>query len=184
MKKDKLVRWIRMSVLVLMNITVMGCAPQPKAEKAPLNASTTKVEDEAYVTFRNTHENSPKIPGMIVRLAKRHIAAKEYLLARFYCDEYRRDYPSGPKRDEIEYLRVKAGILHAEAQQDDRMMQQAEAEAKQFLSIFRRSPYRKKVQALLTDMRTRQNARYEELAKYYEKKGKPKAAAFYREKIR
>jgi len=120
---------------------------------------------------------------MIVRLAKTHLQAGEYLLARFYCNEYRRDYPSGRQRDEIEYLRIKAGMLHAKKEHNDTQMEQVKSEARQFLALFRHSPFRGKVEKVLEEIRTEQNRRYEELARYYEKKGKPKAAAFYREKI-
>ena len=163
---------------------ILGCAPAADPSPPAPSSKNTAAEDEAYVAFRTAHENSPKIPKMIVRLARRHLEAGEYLLTRFYCDEYRRDYPSGPDRDTIEYLRIKAEMLRAGTEHDEGMMQQAEAEAKQFLATFRRSPYRKKIRQLLDELHTRQNARYEKLARYYEKRGKPKAAAFYREKIK
>ena len=183
MTKGISMRWVRLGIFMLLGIAAAGCAPQPKTEDTPKSTSSTKAADEAYVTFRNTHENSPKIPGMIVRLVKQHMEAGEYLLARFYCDEYRRDFPSGRQRDEIEYLRIKAGMLHAKKEQNDRQMEQVKAEARQFLAVFRTSPFRAKVQKILETLRAEQNSRYEELARYYEKKGKPKAAAFYREKI-
>ncbi len=121
---------------------------------------------------------------MILDLVYHHMAREEYLLARFYCDEYRRDYPSGKRRTEVEYLRVKAQILRYRNEKDDRIAEEAQREADAFLSVYRHTPYRVKIRVLLEQMRQERNRRYEELAKYYEGKGKPKAAEFYREKIR
>jgi len=168
---------------------ISGCAPAPKVI-SDTNTTTRKVSgkstlsDETYVTYRNAHENSPKIPQMILDLIHQHMAKKEYLLARFYCDEYRRDFPSGKRRVEVEYLRIKALYLRYKSGHDERVAMQVNGEAKAFLSEYRRTSYHSKVQGLLRQMRQDQNIRYEELAKYYEGKGKPKAAEFYRKKIR
>jgi outer membrane protein assembly factor BamD len=142
------------------------------------------VSDEAYIAYRSTHENSPKIPRMIVDLIRMHLAKKEYLLARFYCDEYRRDFPSGSQREEVEYLRLKALYLRALSRvSDERLLEQVDAEKAAFATLYPHSRYRTKIAKLAERLRTARNERYRQLANYYAKRGKPKAAQFYRDKI-
>ena len=150
--------------------------------QTPKTQSTQKM-DEDYVAYRNTHENSPKIPGMILDLIHEHMKRGEYLLARFYCDEYRRDFPSGKDRATVEFLRAKALFLRSAQQKDERLEEQAQAEGKLFLSVYPRSIYRSQMEALILRLKLQRNARYEKLAQFYEKRGKPKAAQIYREKI-
>jgi outer membrane protein assembly factor BamD len=161
---------------MLVGCNTTGAAPAPASKR-------TKALDDAYVALRSQNEHSPRLPGMIVRLIRAHIDAHEYLLARFYCDEYRRDFPSGKERPQVEYLGIRALYLRYEREHDDRLAQQAESEIDAFLSMFPRSAYRTKVIALRQEMRRDQKARYKALAEYYAKKGKPKAAQFYRDKI-
>jgi outer membrane protein assembly factor BamD len=153
------------------------------SDTSKANASDTNLSDDAYVAYRNTHENSPKIPKMILALIRMHMEKKEYLLARFYCDEYRRDYPSGKHRIKVEYLRAKALFFRYEQQHDERLADQARAEGRAFVSQYPRSKYRIQMEGLLRELQVRQNARYEQLAQYYEKRGKPKAAKIYRDRI-
>ena len=139
--------------------------------------------DEAYATWRAAHEDTPQVPRTIITLAKAHMEASEYLLTRFYLNEYRRDFPSGKERDRIEYLGVRTLFLQYRQSKDDRFIAPFTAQGKAFKRMFPHSKYRTKVQSLIVKMRQLKNAHYRELAAYYEKKGKPKAAAFYRGKI-
>ena len=140
--------------------------------------------DEVYAAWRTEHDDTPQVPRTIIALAKAHMVAGEYLLARFYLNEYRRDFPSGRERDRIEYLAVRTLFLQYRQTKDDRLIAPFRAQAKAFRGMFPRSPYRSKVQNLTVKMRQMQNAHYRELAQYYERRGKPKAAAFYQGKIR
>jgi outer membrane protein assembly factor BamD len=175
---------VRLGWVMAWGVLAIGCAPAVSTSDTPkTNATDTQRSDEAYVAYRNTHENSPKIPKMILSLIQMHLDKKEYLLARFYCDEYRRDYPSGAHRVKVEYLRAKTLFLRYESEHDERMAEQARMEGKAFLSEHRRTVYRAKMKALLARLQQEQNARHERLAEYYEKRGKPKAAKIHRDKI-
>ncbi len=160
-----------------------GCAPSTPPMSPDTNSSG-RFTDESYVTFRNTHENSSKIPSMIISMIKSHTAAGEYQLAEFYCDEYRRDFPSGKKRAEVEYLSIKAMYLNNKQHRDERLSEMIRARSKFFFANFPKSSYGSKIKTLLENMTKEDNAYYAELAKEYEKRGKPKAAEFYRSKIK
>lgn len=180
----------KMIAFVGVAVGIVGCSGvQPDvpggAEANTTLSSSSAVSDEAYVAFRNAHENSQKIPTMIVALIKHHIAKEEFLLAQFYCDEYLRDYPSGKDRDEVDYLHLKILFGRYDRMHDDRIAAQATAQAKQYLATHgKRSHYRGKVEALLKQWRQHEKIRNEKLAKYYKQHGKPKAAAFYLAKIK
>ena len=181
-------KWLHAPIIILSAMWWHGCGqPVPKSPTTPERPSATSAElsarDEAYVAYRNTHEDDPTAARMIVELARDHIAAGEYRLGRFYCDEYRRDFPSGRDRTRIEYLRVRAAILHARRQHDTPTSDQAHAEAHAFITTYPRSPYRTQIQTLLHQLHTDQNRHYQQLAQYYETQGKPKAAQYYRQKI-
>jgi len=175
-------------VVALIALWNSGCAPTaPELIESNVTASVASsvVSDDDYVTFRDTHEHSPKIPKMIVSLIKSHFNKGEFLLAQFYCDEYHRDFPSGKDRDEVDYLHLKILFYRYDREHDDRVADQARVEAESYLTSHgRMSLYRSRVAALLERLRQRENIRNEDLAEYYKKKGKPKAEAFYREQIR
>ena len=176
-------------VVVLAALWSSGCAPtMPEVVESNATtpiASSAKVSDDAYVAFRETHEGSPKIPGMIVSLIRSHFDKGEFLLAQFYCDEYHRDFPSGKERDEVDYLHLKILFYRYDREHDDRIADQARLEAKRYLAEYSiLSPYRSRVAALMERLRQRDNIRNEELAEYYKNRGKPKAEAFYRGKIK
>jgi len=168
---------------------IVGCSGvQPSvAETAEDNASVsagTAVSDDGYVAYRNAHPDSPEIPAMIVTLARQHLDAGEYLLARFYLNEYRRDYPSGKERAEIEYLAGEVRYRQYQAEHDDTAAEEAHQILRSVSRTFRHSPWAAKARILSAKLREEQNRYYEKLAKYYEGKGKPKAAAIYRGRIR
>ncbi len=173
-------------VAILFIVVTSGCAPSmPSGSEHNKTQANTQIDaDEAYVAFRTSHENSPKIPSMIISLIKSHTAAGEYKLAEFYCNEYRRDFPSGKRRDEVEYLSIKALYLNNKQHFDERLVEQIRAQGKFFVQTFAKSQYKPKVKQIMENIEKEQNARYEALAKEYEKRGKPKAAEFYRKKIR
>jgi len=151
--------------------------------KAQIAAGHLTRADEVYAAWRTEHEDVSQVPRTIVALTKAHMEADEYLLARFYLNEYRRDFPSGKAREKIEYLGVRMLFLQYRKTRDDRLIDSFKAQAKAFKGMFPRSSYRAKIHSFSVKICQMQNAHYRELAEYYARRGKPKAAAFYREKI-
>ncbi len=177
---------------IVLLVGISGCSVAPEEPGLPSRehnrsdqtSSAYVLTDDGYVAYRDAHANSPKIPPMIVAMIRRHMTAREYRLAMFYCNEYRRDFPSGHQRAEVEYLWIRIGILQYIQTHDDRVAEQTRHTAKAFLALYHHTPYRAKAQTLLVQLRQEQNAHYEQLAQYYAARNKPKAAAFYRAKIR
>jgi len=140
--------------------------------------------DETYASYRNAHESTRSVPQTIVTLAQAHLTAKEYLLTRFYLNEYRRGFPSGKQRAQIEYLAGEARYRQYQAGHDENLADEAYQILRNVSRTFRRSPWAVKARTLSARLREEQNKYYAQLATYYENKGKPKAAAIYRAKIK
>jgi len=183
-----MIRSLWVGLLILGSIP--GCAPAPETSlRSDANTTQTPpqsgtLNDDTYVTYRNAHERSPKIPKMIIALARQHLEAGEYLLTRFYLNEYRRDYPSGKERAQIEYLAGEVRYRQYQTGHDDALAEEAYQILRSVSRTFRRSPWAAKARTLSAKLRKEQNRYYEKMAKYYENKGKPKAAAIYRGKIK
>jgi len=192
------------TVAVLATLLLMGCSgispvptqtlstPKPAPKTAAtlsniptlIRAGKLAQADEVYAAWRTEHEDVSQVSRIIVALAKAHMEADEYLLARFYLNEYRRDFPSGKEREKIEYLGVRMLFLQYRHTKDDRLIASFKAQTKAFKVMFPRSSYRAKIHSFSAKIRQMKNAHYRELAEYYARRGKPKAAAFYRGKIR
>jgi len=155
------------------NLTLDQAIKQGKLEQA----------DNLYLDFRGKHPESNKIPGLMLRLAKAHMEKKEYLLARYYAESYITDYPDGRRVDQAWYLRLKALFLHFTSKGNEEALNgQFQQEAEAFIANPAYRKYHAKARAMLKKSQQIQYQRNEALAKYYEKQGKHKAAAFYREK--
>ena len=139
--------------------------------------------DNLYLEYRGEHPDSSKTPAMILKLSKAHIREKEYLLARYYAEAYITDYPDGKNVDQAWFLRLKALFLRFRSPGSvDSLGEQFEEEAVAFISDPFYRKYHAKVREMLKEAKKIQYQRNEALALYYEKLGKPKAAAFYRQK--
>ena len=124
---------------------ISGCAPAPEtSHRAEANTTRSSpqaatLDDDAYVAYRNAHERSPEIPAMIITLARQHLEAGEYLLTRFYLNEYRRDYPSGKERAQIEYLAAEVRYRQYQTGHDEAVAEEAYQILRSVSRTFRRS---------------------------------------------
>ena len=160
---------------------------QKSAQKLNMNEAIKQHKlayaDNLYLEYRGEHPDSRKIPAMMLKLSKAHIKDKEYLLARYYAETYITDYPDGKNVDQAWFLRLKALFLRFRSPGSvDSLGEQFEEEAVAFISDPFYRKYHAKVREMLKEAKKIQYQRNEALALYYEKLGKPKAAAFYRQK--
>lgn len=139
--------------------------------------------DTLYLDFRGEYPESDRIPNLMLKLSQAHIDQKEYLLARYYAESYISDYPDGKRVDLAWFLRLKSLFSHLTAKGSGEVQQgHFEEEIKAFMAnpVYRK--YHAKADSLLKKYQEIRRQHNEELALYYEKLGKEKAAAFYREK--
>jgi len=139
--------------------------------------------DNLYLGYREKNPDSETIPALMLRLAKAHMQQREYLLARYYTESYIRDYPDRKNVDEAWFLRLKSLFLRFQSEGSaENLEKQFQGEAAMFVEDPAYRKYHEKVREMLEEAKEMQRQRNEALAVYYEKRKKPKAAAFYRNK--
>lgn len=155
------------------------------AKKLSMNEAIKQHEleyaDNLYLEYRGEHPESSRIPAMMLKLSRAHIREKEYLLARYYAESYITDYPDGKDVDMAWFLRLKTLFLRFRLPGSaESLGEQFREEAAAFISVPAYRKYHAKARKMLKETKRIQHHRNEALARYYEKLGKPKAAAFYR----
>ena len=139
--------------------------------------------DNLYLDYRGKNPESDKLPAMMLKLSQAHIKHKEYLLARYYAEAYITDYPDGRRVDQAWFLRLRTLFFRFKSKgSGESLGKQFEEEAIAFTANPLLKKYHAKVQKMLKVAKEIQHKRNEALAVYYEKRGKHKAAAFYRER--
>jgi outer membrane protein assembly factor BamD len=152
--------------------------------RALLAKGELKMADEAYVRYRRGHPNTPQTAVLVAEMADAHLQAGEYRLARFYVNEYRRDFPSGKERERIEYIVLESydrplkKRFHPD--QADAYIQSAKA----YTARYPHGAHRSEVQQRIRVLARQRDDYYRDLANYYQRRGKPKAAQIYRSRIR
>jgi len=139
--------------------------------------------DNLYLDYRGKNPDSKMLPSMMLTLSQAHIKQKEYLLGRYYAEAYITDYPDSKRVDEAWFLRLKTLFLRFKSQgSGEDLGRQFQDEARALIEnpLLRR--YHAKTEAMLKAFKEIQYQRNAALAVYYKKRGKHKAAAFYREK--
>ena len=141
--------------------------------------------DNLYLDYRGENPDSEKLPPLMLKLSRAHIEHKEYLLARYYAEAYITDYPDGKRVDEAWFLRLKSLFLRFKLKgSGESLGKQFQEEATAFIADPALGKYHAKVRTLMKISKKIERQRNEALAVYYEKLGKHKAAAFYRERNR
>ena len=164
-----------------------GQTKNTKNSKATLDAAIKgkdlELADKKYLEFRGMHPESSRLPALMLKLSRAHMEAKEYLLARYYAEAYIKDYSSGRRVDQAWFLRIKSLFLRFQSNSSAQVLaDHLKEEGSAFVSGFPRSKYRSDVKKMLKESQKIIRARNEEIAKSYERMGKKKAAAYYRDK--
>jgi len=161
----------------------LSSQPSLQSLKQMIKTKQLKEADMLYLSLREKHPESNDVATAMLLLAQAHIDAGEYLLGKFYADSYIRQYPTGRRVDQAAFLRVKSVFLRFQNEPDDPILQKQTAEdCKVFLKHYSRSPYIPKVQEMQASFQKIVIQKNEEIAKAYERMGKQKAAAYYRNK--
>jgi len=158
-------------------------ATYKKEIKHSITIKNLILADNQYLAMRGDYPESKLLPAIILDLALAHMEHKEYLLSRYYCDSYIKDYPSSKKLDYAEFLKVKGVFRQFIAiSGDHKIAARMDTESRAFLKRFKRSKYRAKVKDMRKTYSSLSKKRNEEIALMYERTGKIKAAAYYRNK--
>jgi len=142
-----------------------------------------ELEDERYRQLSQINVKNSRLPALTLSLAQKHIDAHEYLMAQYYVKIYLRDYSLFRHTDKAWYLGLKSLFMKfkiSESQKD--FLKEITRISQGFSQNFPRSKYKEDALKILNEARIIQYNRNEEIANYYEKIGKTKAAQLYHAK--
>ena len=142
--------------------------------------------DSYYSSLQGEHVGSPLLPQATFIMALSHMYNEEYLLADHYLDEYvRRFAASRSEKEEAEFLKIKAKYLSLpNPRRDQALIDEAIASAEAFKKRYPHSMHYDVVDTMLTRLILSKAVLDESIASLYERIDKPKAAEFYRDKIK
>ena len=142
--------------------------------------------DNYYSSLQGEHIGSPLLPQATFIMALAHMYNEEYLLADHYLDEYvRRFADTQSQKEEAEFLKIKAKYLSLpNPRRDQALINEAIAEARAFKLHYPHSMHYHVVDTMLTRLVLSKALLDDAIASLYERIDKPKAAAFYRNKVK
>jgi len=166
------------SNLSILNDTSNEDTPYKKKPKTAL-----ELEDEKFLSIRRRNIDDRVLPAYTLELAQKHIDSQEYILAQYYVKVYLRDYSDYGNLDKAWFLGIESLFLKlklSESQKDglDEILKLCDS----FAYEFPKSTYIKEVKNIQNQSILIEYDRNNNIANYYEKIGKTKAAAFYRAK--
>ncbi|SMC10099.1 outer membrane protein assembly factor BamD [Nitratiruptor tergarcus] len=139
--------------------------------------------DEYFTSLQSEHFASPLLKEATLIMAQAHMDNEEYLLAKYYLDEYIKRYADKKKEEFAKFLKIKASFLaFKNINRDQKLLRDTIAEALQFAKEYPKSEYSPLVQTILTKLYLAQYVLNDEIASLYERRGKSKAAKIYRKK--
>ena len=142
--------------------------------------------DSYYSSLQGEHIGSPLLPQATFIMALSHMYNEEYLLADHYLDEYVRRFASNESdKEEAEFLKIKAKYLSLpNPRRDQALIDEAIQDAKAFKQRYPHSMHYYVVDTMLTRLILSKAVLDEAIASLYDRIDKPKAARFYRSKIK
>ncbi len=140
--------------------------------------------DEYYTSLVSEHTNSFFLKEAMLILAQAHIENEEYLLAKFYLDEYIKKYGDKESIELAKYLKVKASFLAFKYPfRDQEFLYETLKEAKEFKSNYENSIYLPFVETIITRVSLAIDNLNREIGHLYDRMDKPKAKELYFEKL-
>lgn len=137
--------------------------------------------DDYFSSLQSEHVSSPLLPEAMLILAKAHMDNEEYLLARFYVDEYIKRFGSKENIDYAKQLKIQAGFRSFKLTgRDQDQLQKSIQEAEDYIRENPYSPSRPLVDTMLVKMHLANMHLNYEIAALYDRLDKPEAAERYR----
>ena len=141
--------------------------------------------DEYFTSLQSEHFASPLLKEATLILAQAHMDNEEYLMAKYYLDEYIKRYGNEENVQFAKYLKIKASFLaFKNINRDQKLLRDTIEEAKEYKKEYSKSEFIPLVDTILTKLQIAQYVLDKEIAGLYKRRGKKKAAKIYEEKIK
>ncbi len=187
----------RYAVLAFLALLVVGCSSKnaPEYNKSDIywyqkmihyvSVRDLDKADDYYTSLQSEHFASPLLKEATLILAQAHMDEEEYLLAKYYLDEYIKRYGDRHNIEFAKFLKIKASFLaFKNINRDQKLLQETIEEAREYKKEYPTSKYLPMVQTIETKLAMAQYVLNSEIASLYERRGKKRAAKFYKEKNR
>jgi outer membrane protein assembly factor BamD len=178
--------------VVAVTVLLSGCAKNIEEYNMPAdywyekmissvaNGSLEKA-DGYYSSLQSEHIGSPLLPEATLIMAQAHLAQEEYLLSDHFLDEYSRRYANKKGREYVEYLKVKSKFYALpNPGRDQGLINQTLESVGVFRDLYAQSPYLPLANTIELQMQLAKGTLNNQIADLYDRLGKPKAAAYYR----
>ncbi|HEX5624243.1 MAG TPA: outer membrane protein assembly factor BamD [Sulfuricurvum sp.] len=148
---------------------------------AAISDGNLEKADSAFSSLQSEHISSPLLSEATLIMAQAHMAYEEYLLAEHFLDEYNRRYATVAGREYAEFLKIKAKFLALpNPGRDQGLIDETLKGAFAFKSNYPNSVYTPLVNTMETQLQLAKGTLNEQIAGLYDRLGKPKGAAVYR----
>jgi len=165
------------------NLDILNDTPHEKSYHQEVSKTALELEDEKFISMRRQNSHHKSLPQFTLDLAQKHIEAQEYILAQYYVKVYLRDYRSYGQLDKAWFLGLQSLFLKFKvSESQESLLDEILRVGHNFQNTFPKSTYIKELDTILNQSTMIEYNRNEEIAAYYEKIAKPKAAALYRAK--
>jgi len=139
--------------------------------------------DAYYISLKSEHMRSPLMPTAVMMLAHAHIDEEEYLLAKYYLDEYTKRFGAENSHEYIEFLKLKASFLGVvNVYKDQKLIMDSIYASTVYINRYPDSAYNVLVNTMRIRLQMSQYLLNENIASLYDRTGKAQAAKLYRDK--
>ncbi len=185
----------RMAAVAVVAVLLTGCGSKSEQEyekpaiywyqKMMKKVASGNLEkaDNLFTSLESEHISSPLIPQAMMILAQAHMDAEEYLLAQFYMDEYMKRYGSFKNRMLAEFMKIKAAFFGLRSpQRDQKLIEDTLARARNYILKYPSGEFTPIVETIETRLAMTEYLLNEKIARLYDRRDKPRAAAIYRKR--
>lgn len=184
------------SVLILLLFILGGCSSKDELSefnkpaiywyKKIINSvaiGNLERANEYFISLESEHISSPFIEEAMLILAQAHMDEEEYLMAKFYLDEYIKRFGTVKKREFADFLKIKATFLgFKNINRDQKLLQESIDSALRFKKEYPESKFLPMVDTILTKLYMSEYILNRNIMELYLRRGKPKAAKIYKER--
>lgn len=182
-------------IVTMVAVTVLfltGCAKEIDEYNKPADYWYSKMitavsdgnlekADGYFSSLQSEHVASPLLSEATLIMAQAHMAYEEYLLAEHFLDEYNRRYATHAGKEYSEFLKIKAKFLALpNPGRDQGLIDETLKEAISFKKSYPYSIYVPLIMTMETQLELAKSTLNEQIAGLYDRLGKPKGAAVYR----
>jgi len=184
-------------IMVIFLLLLGGCASKegPEYNKSDIYwynkmihyVSTGDLDraDDYFTSLQSEHFTSPLLKEAMLIMAQAHMDNEEYLMAKYYLDEFIKRFGDERNIQFAKFLKIKASFLaFKNINRDQKLLQETIKEAKGYKEEFPNSVYNPMVDTILTKLAMAEYVLNEEIAALYKRRGKEEAAKYYLEKNR